>query len=182
MILLHSVKVLEPYRIQSAHDQGYVKLKMDSVEGCTWNLHLFLIRPYWVYFFELEIISTRFTDIETRQNKFTKWAFIKNPSWKLQNFWQHSTSLSRCVQNCLRRNVHALGAPLLCRIAPTCILGRDGRAKSPPNATLRKIRRIDTVLPKSDVGTIVSSTQTNPLGALVLRSFLFCYTTLNPYF
>lgn len=33
ILLLHSVKVLEPYRIQSAHDQGYVKLKMDSVEG-----------------------------------------------------------------------------------------------------------------------------------------------------
>ena len=28
-----AVKVLEPYRIQFAHDQGYVKLKMDSVEG-----------------------------------------------------------------------------------------------------------------------------------------------------
>ena len=41
ILLLHSVKVLEPYRIQSAHVQGYVKLKMDSVEG--WNqkrLHL----------------------------------------------------------------------------------------------------------------------------------------------
>ena len=33
ILLLHSVKVLEPYRIQSAHVQGYVKLKMDSVEG-----------------------------------------------------------------------------------------------------------------------------------------------------
>ena len=33
ILLLHSVKVLEPYRIQSAPDQGYVKLKMDLVGG-----------------------------------------------------------------------------------------------------------------------------------------------------
>ena len=38
ILLLHSVKVLEPYRIQSVHDQGYVKLKMDSVGGCKKNL------------------------------------------------------------------------------------------------------------------------------------------------
>ena len=33
ILLLHLVKVLEPHRIQSAHVQGYVKLKMDLVEG-----------------------------------------------------------------------------------------------------------------------------------------------------
>ena len=33
ILLLQSVKVLEPYMIQSAHVQEYVELKMDSVEG-----------------------------------------------------------------------------------------------------------------------------------------------------
>ena len=49
ILLLHSVKALEPYGTQSAHDQEHVKLKMDSVEGCLLNLY------YWLHLADITI-------------------------------------------------------------------------------------------------------------------------------
>ena len=71
ILILHSVEVLEPYRIQSAHDQGYVKLKMDSVEG-------------WKFFCRIGRSSDR--------GQFENWSFKENCSkskFTAQCFEQH---------------------------------------------------------------------------------------------